>query len=766
MNMRKSFYQFLFMAAFMLLPLAASAIEIDGINYNLTVYDKTAEVAKKAYQGSVIIPDYITYNGVKFSVTGIGAQAFEGCTELTSVTIGNNVKYIRESAFVGCSGLTSVTMGNRVTTIAANAFQDCKSLVSIDVPDTMKTIETGAFRNCIGLTSIVIPNSVTTIEAEAFEGCISLTSIVIPNSVTTIETSVFKGCSSLTSVVMSNSLKTIGSDAFMDCEALTSITIPLSVTSIGNRAFYGCSNLASVVMGSGVEYIGTMAFANCKALTDVYCYAKEMPLMVNGSDFVTDAFQGSPIEQASLYVPVSMIELYKSLEPWKNFKNIISVNDAVYGKCGDNLTWKYEEATHTLTIFGSGAMPNYDYVYYKAPWLDDYRNDIREVIIEEGVTTIGVYSFEYCNAITSVAIPNSVTSIGDAAFSGCISLSSIDIPSSVTSIGKYAFAGAGLTSVTIPDNVTMIGNGAFDQCKNLTSAIISNNVKSLSMYLFNICPQLTSVTIPESVTSIDESAFSGCTGLTSITLPASVTSIGKYAFENCSGLTSLTVSGNLNSIGYDAFKGSNKITDISIVVSDLYAFCNSNTISLIYSHISGLVFQVGTPPVITGYRPVTLIDNEGNEIKDLVIPSDVTSIGTDAFSRCGGVKSITIPGSVTQIGREAFSWCTGLTDVYCYAKDVPNAYTFSSYDVLNAFYGSNVKNVTLHVPAASVWDYKTQAPWKDFGSIVPLDDVDGVVSVHKECSNTTIKYDLQGRRLTKKPTKGVYIQDGKKVVVK
>ena len=766
MNMRKTFYQFLVMAAFMLLPLVASAVEINGINYEITVYGKTAEVAKKAYQGSVNIPDYITYNGVKFSVTGIGVQAFEGCTELTSVTIGNNVKYIRESAFEGCSGLTSVTMGIRVTTIAANAFQDCKSLVSIDVPDTMKTIETGAFRHCIGLTSIVIPNSVTSIETEAFSGCMSLTSIVIPNSVTTIETSVFKGCSSLTSVVMSNSLKTIGSDAFMDCEALTSITIPLSVTSIGNRAFYGCSNLASVVMGSGVEYIGTMAFANCKALTDVYCYAKEMPLMVNGSDFVTDAFQGSPIEQASLYVPVSMIELYKSLEPWKNFKNIISVNDAVYGKCGDNLTWKYEEATHTLTIFGSGAMPNYDYSTNRAPWRDDYSNNIQKVVIEEGVTTIGVYSFEYCNAITSVAIPNSVTSIGDAAFSGCISLSSIDIPSSVTSIGKYAFAGAGLTSVTIPDNVTMIGNGAFDQCKNLTSAIISNNVKSLSMYLFNICPQLTSVTIPKSVTSIDESAFSGCTGLTSITLPASVTSIGKYAFENCSGLTSLTVSGNLNSIGYDAFKGSNKITDISIVVSDLSAFCNSNTISLIYSNISGLSIQVGTPPILTGYRPVTLIDNEGNEIKDLVIPSDVTSIGTDAFSRCGGVKSITIPGSVTQIGREAFSWCTGLTDVYCYAKDVPNAYTFSSYDVLNAFYGSNVKNVTLHVPAASVWDYKTQAPWKDFGSIVPLDDVDGVASVHKDCSNTTIKYDLQGRRLTKKPTKGVYIQDGKKVVVK
>ena len=108
-----------------LLPLAASAIEIDDINYNLTVYGKTAEVAKKAYQGSVIIPDYITYNGVKFSVTGIGIKAFEGCTELTSVTIGDNLTYISKSAFVGCSGLTSVTIGNKITTIAANAFSSC-----------------------------------------------------------------------------------------------------------------------------------------------------------------------------------------------------------------------------------------------------------------------------------------------------------------------------------------------------------------------------------------------------------------------------------------------------------------------------------------------------------------------------------------------------------------------------------------------------------------------------------------------------------------
>ena len=94
-------------------------------------------------------------------------------------------------------------------------------------------------------------------------------------------------------------------------------------------------------MGNGVEYIETMAFANCKALTEVYCYAKEMPLMVKGLEFVTDAFQGSPIEQASLYVPVSMIELYKSLEPWRNFGSIVPLDDvdgvvSIHKDCSDS----------------------------------------------------------------------------------------------------------------------------------------------------------------------------------------------------------------------------------------------------------------------------------------------------------------------------------------------------------------------------------------------------------------------------------------------
>ena len=163
---------------------------------------------------------------------------------------------------------------------------------------------------------------------------------------------------------------------------------------------------------------------------------------------------------------------------------------AIHAEVAADFDWKFKDGT--LTISGTGDMPGY--YYGGAPWYND-REKIKKVVIEDGVTNIGIHTFLDCSNLVSITIPNSVTSIGMEAFGNCRQL----------------------TSVTIPNSVTSIGENAFVKCSGLTS-----------------------ITIPNSVTSIGEATFYNCSGLTSITIPNSVTSIGDFAFAYCSGITSIT----------------------------------------------------------------------------------------------------------------------------------------------------------------------------------------------------------------------------------
>ena len=187
------------------------------------------------------------------------------------------------------------------------------------------------------------------------------------------------------------------------------------------------------------------------------------------------------------------------------------------GTCGDNLQWKLTDEG-VLTITGTGEMQDWNRSK-PSPWHAD--KSVKQVIIGNGVTTIGSSAFSDCDSLTSVTIPNSVTTIGSGAFELCFSLTSVTIPNSVTTIGSSAFAGcSSLTSVTIGNSVTTIGHGAFYGCSSLTSVTIGNSVTEIGYYAFSGCSSLTSVTIPNSVTIIGYYAFSGCKNVKQITSEA------------------------------------------------------------------------------------------------------------------------------------------------------------------------------------------------------------------------------------------------------
>lgn len=177
------------------------------------------------------------------------------------------------------------------------------------------------------------------------------------------------------------------------------------------------------------------------------------------------------------------------------------------GSMGDNVAYQWDTETGQVTISGQGAMYNYDNYETVSPL---YNPDIKAVIIEEGVTSIGSYAFYQCSSLTSVEIPASVTSIGDHAFYYCSNLAALEIPESITSIEAWTFYYCShLTEIKLPASVTAIGDQAFYFCKSLTS-----------------------IELPSRVSYIGDRAFSSCTALSSITVGNTPAAIRANTFEN------------------------------------------------------------------------------------------------------------------------------------------------------------------------------------------------------------------------------------------
>ena len=718
-------------------------------------------------------------------VTSIGGSAFEGCTDLTSVTIPSSVTSIGDSAFEDCESLTSVTIPEGVTSIGGSAFEDCESLTSVTIPEGVTSIGGSAFEGCSDLTSVTIPSSVTSIGDSAFEDCESLTSVTIPEGVTTIGYRAFCYCSSLTSVTIPSSVTSIGYWAFYNCSSLTSVhisnlaawcginfedtyedtygnplyyatklylngelitdlVIPEGVTSIGERAFHCCSSLTSVTIPSSVTSIGERAFSGCSGLTS-FMVANENPnyAAINGLLCSKDGktLIACPSGSTSATIPSSVTSIGNYAFEGCFSLTSVTIPSSVTS-IGEDAFYGVEPETLTATYFPNCGMS---------------KDNLKTLIIPEGVTSIKSSAFEGCSSLTSVTIPSSVTSIGEDAFEGCSSLTSfvvdsanqhysaindllcskdgktlvacpggltsVTIPEGVTSIGDEAFRDClSLTSVTIPSSVTIIGDEAFYNCSSLTSVTIPEGVTSIGDSAFCWCSGLTSVTIPSSVITIGNYAFEGCFSLTSVTIPSSVTSIGDYAFEGCSSLTSVTIPESVTSIGDRAFCWCPGLTSVTIPSSvtsigdRAFEGCSSLTSFVVdsanqhYSAINDLLCSkdgktlVACPGGLTSVTIPSSVITIGNyafescfSLTSVTIPSSVTSIGDEAFYNCSSLTSVTIPSSVTSIGDYAFYGCFSLTSV-----TIPESVTSIGDDAFSEC--SGLTSVTIPSSVTSIGD--------------------------------------------------------------
>ena len=554
--MKKSFITLIAL----LLSLAASAaVQYNGLWYNLNTNDNTAEVVSSQgsqYSGNISIPTWAYYQNTSYKVTSIGNSAFEGCVDITSVSLPNTL-----------------------TNIGNGAFWQCSSLKSVYIPDGVKTIGEGAFHNCFNLVSVFIPSSVTSIGSSAFGNCNNLTQVfsLIQNPFS-INNNVFTTYSTTTLFTPKGT-----KSAYLAKSGWKKFT---NINDEQKRTIH-------------VATAGTLS--NLISKNEMY-YIEELTLSgeLNGTDirFIRNM---SGIDYDSKYHSIYTGPFHYFNISTPGILKILDISDTKIVGGGD---WYYAETHDGGDIeneYGTGNNIISTYMFYGCK--------LTSIRIPNSVTSIYDDAFSSCISLTSLTIPNSVTSIGKNAFACCISLTSITIPNSVTSIGWSAFGGCtGLTSITIPNSVTTIGSSAFD------GTGWYNNQPNGLVYAGNVAyrykgtmPNNTSITIKDGTVGIAGSAFSGCSGLTSITIPNSVANIGEWAFYSCNELSSLLIPNSVTSIGGSAFYGCEDLVRI-VSRSKIPPTCESGTFS------SKAYCTVWVP---MGCREAYLKANEWKDFKEI-----------------------------------------------------------------------------------------------------------------------------------------------------
>jgi uncharacterized repeat protein (TIGR02543 family) len=528
----------------------------------------------------------LTTLSISQGVTTLGGGIAETATLLSTINLPDSYTAMTGQALSGATGLSALTIGKFLTSIQEGSLNQARNLNSITVhPDnsSYSSLDGVLFNdNFTALiaypvgkpaASYTIPSGVTTVDKNSFQGAWKLTSVIFPSSISAIESEAFSCASYLTSFVFQGNAPTVGDFAFGCIEA------PKAYIKPGNNTF-------------------TLdADGKWNRLT-----VSEFDFFVNFDSKGGSAVSLSPfVTGGSISAPTAPTRDFYGFTGWSTTNSVAEGGTAVtfpYTPSGDITLFAnwFEDGSYLCSTGGVRTTETTDAYSIYGGVVNNGSACTGDVVIPEGVTTIGTYAFNN-STITSISLPATLTSIDDSAFAGTTSLVSLTIPEGVVNISEWAFSYSQLLeTITLPASIKNIGNTAFQDSLSLRNINVdtdNTDFASVDGVLFNkTLTQLeaypagkpaTSYTVPASVEIIDDRSFisSGSlktvlftpdseltslagsvfqtSGLTSINLPEGVTAIGN-AFNSAQNLTSVTLPGSVTSIGAYAFQGSTRLS--------------------------------------------------------------------------------------------------------------------------------------------------------------------------------------------------------------
>ena len=625
-------------------------------------YENSTNPRYTSLSGDLVLPDTVLYELTSYPVTRIGANSFNGCTGITSITIPHTIARIESGAFRGCTGLTTINFNADSCTNMSGVFQQCTNVVTLNIGANVKRIPSGAFNGCNGLTKT---NFLGTVEQW-------LTMNITYNPIQ-LSQNLYINDVLLTNLVYPEGTTQINANFRYDT-AITSVTIPASVTNIATNAFDDCTGLTKTNFLGTVAQWNSMTIGNSGSpiLQSKNLYLNDVlltDLVLPDTTHIKYNFSGDTAI-TSVTIPASVTNIVSNA--FSGFTGLTTVNfnadscvvmNSVFQNCS------------TLTTLNIG--PNVKNIPSNA----FSGTGLTTLTIPPSVKNIGGNAFQNCRSLTTVNHnADSCIVRSGRPFNGCTALATVNIGANVKYFSSYLFLGCTsltktnflgtvqqwaamsfqgntpvqfsrnlyfndvlLTDLVFPEGTTRVNNFAYDTA--LTSVTIPSTVDSIASYAFRSCTGLATLHYNADSAIVDGefSPFANCTALDTVYFGANVRSLPAFLFRDLGSLPLITVPSTITAIGDNAFMNVRMIYYNGTATGSPWgALCVNGY------YEDSLYYADSSKEVLTGAHYAIVNAN---------VPTTVRRIGHNAFWSCTSLRNITLPATVDTIGDSAFYGC-------------------------------------------------------------------------------------------------------------